>query len=85
MELITLKEIEKKLEETINPYDRIKIYNIWSDIETKHLQMKPNTSQVGKNCKKFLNNFKFNLSFGKSNVILSNILSDSSFDKPFKR
>ena len=52
------KQVEKKLEETVNPYDRIKIYNIWNEIETEHLQMKPNSTQVGKNYKKFLNNLK---------------------------
>lgn len=54
----TFRQLEKKLEETVNPYDRIKIYNTWGEIETKHLQMKPNTSQVKNNYKRFLNNLK---------------------------
>jgi broad specificity phosphatase PhoE len=52
------KQVEKKLEETVNPYDRLKIYNIWGEIETQHLKMKPNTAQVKNNYKKFLNNLK---------------------------
>ena len=54
----TFRQLEKKLEETVNPYDRIKIYNTWGEIETKHLQMRPNTSQVKNNYKRFLNNLK---------------------------
>jgi broad specificity phosphatase PhoE len=54
----TFRQLEKKLEETANPYDRLKIYNIWGDIETQHLGIKPNSTKVGKNYKKFLNNLK---------------------------
>ena len=52
------KQLEKRLEETVNPYDRIKIYNTWGDIEQNHLGIKPNSTKVGKNYKKFLNNLK---------------------------
>jgi len=54
----TFRQLEKRLEETVNPYDRIKIYNTWGDIEQNHLGIKPNSTQVGKNYKKFLNNLK---------------------------
>jgi hypothetical protein len=54
----TYRQLEKKLDETVNPYDRIKIYNTWSDIEQNHLGIKPNSTKVGKNYKKFLNYLK---------------------------
>ena len=54
----TFRQLEKKLEETVNPYDRIKLYNIWNEIEKEDLKIKPNTSQVKNNYKKFLNNLK---------------------------
>ena len=54
----TFRQLEKRLEETVNPYDRIKIYNIWGDILQNNLRIKPNSTKVGKNYKKFLNNLK---------------------------
>ena len=54
----TFRQLEKRLDETVNPYDRIKIYNTWGDIEQNHLGIKPNSTQVGKNYKKILNNLK---------------------------
>jgi len=52
------KQLEKKLEETVNPYDRIKLYNIGVKIDNQYLKMKPNASQVKNNIQKFLNNLK---------------------------
>ena len=52
------RQLEKIIEETVNPYDRIKLYNIWNEIEKEDLKIKPNTSQVKNNIKKFLNNLK---------------------------
>ena len=52
------KQLEKRLEETVNPYDKIKIHKIGNEIYDNHLQMKPNTYQVKNNYKKFLNNLK---------------------------
>ena len=54
----TYRQLEKRLEETVNPYDRTKLYNIGVEIENKQLEMKPNASQVKNNIKKFLNNLK---------------------------
>jgi hypothetical protein len=53
-----LKQLGKRMEETVNPYDRLKIYNQYYEIENKNFGIKPNTSQVRKNYKKILNNFK---------------------------
>ena len=52
------KQLEKRLEETVNPYDRTKLYKIGIEINNQYLKMKPNTSQVKNNIKKFLNNLK---------------------------
>ena len=50
--------MKKRLDETVNPYDRTKLYNIGIKINNQYLKMKPNTSQVKNNIKKFLNNLK---------------------------
>ena len=52
------KQLEKRLEETVNPYDRTKLFNIGVKIDNQYLKMKPNASQVKNNIKKFLNNLK---------------------------
>ena len=54
----TFRQLEKKLEETVNPYDRTKLFNIGVKIDNQYLKMKPNASQVKNNIKKFLNNLK---------------------------
>ena len=54
----TYDQFKNKLNETINPYDKLKMYQILNQIDNTYLEIKPNTNQVKNNYKKFLKNLK---------------------------
>jgi len=54
----TFRQLDEKLNKTVNPFDRLKILKTWPDIEKKHLDIKPNSTQVTNNYKKFLKKLK---------------------------
>ncbi len=54
----TFRQLQKKLNYTENPYDKLEIYKYYSEIKNKYLDIKPNVSQVAKNYNKFIKMLK---------------------------
>lgn len=54
----TFRQLDKKLNETENPYDKLEITKYWDEIEENHLDIEPTTKQVAKNYNKFLKMLK---------------------------
>ena len=54
----TFRQIDKKMKEELNPYNKLQITKLWPKIEKEHLDIIPNTNQVAKNYNKFLKNLK---------------------------
>jgi broad specificity phosphatase PhoE len=54
----TFRQLNNKLNQTTNPYDRLKITKTWLEVEKLHLDINPNTDQVANNYNKFLKNLK---------------------------
>ena len=50
----TFRQLDKKLNETENPYDKLELTKLWPEIQKNHLDMEPTTKQVAKNYNKFL-------------------------------